>query len=196
MSYLVNPRLLRTEPMQRCQLGECKAACCLYGVWMDPVEIQDLLAHVEQILPYMLEEQRDPSLWWDGREEQDRHSLSGKVVHSAVLQAEWHYGGTACIFLREDYKCALQVAAEANGLHPWRYKPFYCILHPLDLDAEGRITLDETETLLAEPASCLRPAEHSIPLIDTFEPELRYLLGEKGYTALKQIKDIEGFFIK
>jgi hypothetical protein len=80
----------------------------------------------------------------------------------------------------------LQVAADAAGLHAWRFKPFYCILHPLDLDDEGRITLDETDELLAEVASCLRPAQKSLPLVDTFAAELRYLLGEKGYTELCQ----------
>jgi hypothetical protein len=103
-----------------------------------------------------------------------------------VLPDDAHYGGTACIFLRRDYLCALQVAASTNGLHPWRFKPFYCILHPLDLDEAGRITLDETGEMLAEPGSCLRPAEQPIPLIETFAPELRYLLGEKAYRRLRE----------
>jgi hypothetical protein len=89
-----------------------------------------------------------------------------------------HYGGTACIFMREDYECALQTAGVKAGFHPWRFKPFYCILHPLDLDEHGRITLDETHLLLAEPASCLRPAEKPIPLKETFSEELNYLLGK------------------
>jgi hypothetical protein len=71
-------------------------------------------------------------------------------------------------------------------LHPWQFKPYYCILHPLDLDEQGRITLDETKLLLDEAGSCLRPAENPIPLVETFGPELRYLLGEKAYAALCQ----------
>ena len=39
--------------------------------------------------------------------------------------------------------------------------------------------------MLAEPGSCLRPAQHPIPLIETFAEELRYLLGEKNYRELK-----------
>jgi hypothetical protein len=33
----------------------------------------------------------------------------------------------------------------------------------------------------------VRRAPHNIPLISTFEPELRYLLGEKGYQSLQEI---------
>jgi hypothetical protein len=132
----------------------------------------------------MPEDLHDPGLWFEDQIEADEHALSGRVVHSSVLPSDWHYGATACVFLRRDFKCALQVASENAGHAPWHFKPFYCILHPLDLDEIGRITLDETDLLLAEPASCLRPADQSIPLVETFEPELSYFLGEKKYKEL------------
>jgi hypothetical protein len=170
--------------MQRCKPGECQAACCLYGVWVDKHEAYDILANAEQIAPHLEPENRDPTGWFDGREEPDENAASGLTVHSAVIPNPKHYGGTACVFLRKDHLCALQVAANANGLDPWRYKPFYCILHPLDLDEQGRITLDETELMLDEPGSCLRPAAKPIPLVQTFEEELLYLLGEKAFQHL------------
>jgi hypothetical protein len=165
--------------MQRCKLSECRGACCLHGVWIDTAEQDDLLAHAGLIAPHLPEALRDPLAWFDGRSETDEFSPSGQVVHSTVLPDRGHYGGTACLFLLEDYKCALQVAGQAAGLHPWRFKPFYCILHPLDLDEQGRITLDETYPLLAEEGSCLRPAPDMIPLTETFAEELSYLLGGK-----------------
>ena len=170
--------------MQRCTLSECRAACCLHGVWIDRLEAQDIRLNASQIIPYLEPENQDPDDWFDEREEPDEYALSGWAVHSTVIPDSEHYGETACIFLRRDYKCALQAAAGAAGMHAWRFKPFYCILHPLDLDEEGRITLDETHLMLSEPGSCLRPADHPIPLLETFEPELRYLLGEKGYQRL------------
>lgn len=176
--------MLQSEPMCRCTLGECHAACCLYGVWIDRLEAQDILTNAEKIAPHLEPEYRDPRDWFDGREEPDDNAISGWTVHSSVMPDEAHYGGTACVFLRKDHLCALQVAANANGLHPWRFKPFYCILHPLDLDEEGRITVDETKIMLDEEGSCLRPSERPIPLLETFEPELRYLLGEKAYQRL------------
>ena len=185
MERRINPRLLQSECMQRCALDECRAACCLHGVWIDRVEAQEIRLNAPTIARHLEPENQNPADWFDGREEPDEYALSGWTVHSTVVPAADHYGETACIFLRRDHKCALQVAADAAGLHPWRFKPFYCILHPLDLDEEGRITLDETHLMLAEPGSCLRPADHSIPLLETFEPELRYLLGEKAYQQIK-----------
>lgn len=188
MEKRINPRLLKSEPMRRCTLGECHAACCLYGVWIDRLEARDIRENATLIAPHLEAENRDPGDWFDGREEPDENATSGWTLHSTVLPDPEHYGGTACIFLRKDHLCGLQVAAEAHGMHPWRFKPFYCILHPLDFDEEGRITLDETGAMLEEPGSCLRPSEHRAPLIETFAPELRYLLGEKAYQRLLQAK--------
>ena len=184
MERQINPRLLKSECMQRCTLGECRAACCLHGVWLDRVEVRDIQIHAREIAPYLESENRDPADWFEDGEESDEYAPSGWVIHSTILPDSDHYGETACIFLRKDHKCALQVAADAAGLHPWRFKPFYCILHPLDLDEEGRITLDETALMLEEPGSCLRPSPHPISLLRTFEPELRYLLGERRYQRL------------
>lgn len=182
--YTINPRMLQAEPMQRCKLHACRAACCLYGVWIDEHEWEQILAAAELIGPHMPAGWDDPSQWVDERRDSDEFAPSRRVIHSRVVRRKWHYGGTACVFLRPDYKCALQVAGQQAGLHPWHYKPFYCVLHPLDLDEQGRITVDETDALLAEEGSCLRPAVGLIPLKDTFEKELRYFLGDDAYEKL------------
>ena len=190
--FPVSTRLLQYETMQRCKLGECQAACCLHGVWLDSSEVADLLNHKDLISPCMPPKFQNPSAWFENREENDPFSRSGRVVHSSVVKNRKHYGGTACVFLRSDFKCALQVAGQYNGLHPWRFKPFYCILHPLDLTENGEITLDCSDALLDEPASCLRPALQAVPLIITFEPELRYLLGDQAYQdLLKRLEEEE-----
>jgi hypothetical protein len=153
-------------------------------VWIDEEEAKEILANSEMIAPFMRSGYEDPAIWFDGRQDEDPFTKSQKVLHSNVIPDEKHYGGTVCVFSRTDHKCALQVASEAAGQHPWHWKPFYCILHPLDLDEEGRITLDHTELLLDEPGSCLRPADNKIPLIETFEEELRYFLGDEEYEDL------------
>ncbi len=180
----INPRLLKSEPLQRCKLGECRAACCLNGVWIDLREVEDLQANAALILPHLPLEAQDPGEWFDERREPDEYALSGTAAHSRLVEAPNHYGGRACIFLRPDYKCGLQVAAEAAGLDPWRFKPFYCILHPLDMDEQGRITLDTTESMMNEAGSCLRPSRELTPLLITFEPELRHMLGDKAYEEI------------
>lgn len=172
--------------MRRCRLEECRAACCLYGVWVREEEVERIQSHAALISPHMQKFFEDPSIWFDGRTEPDELDPEKTVLHSTVRHEPDHYGGTACIFLRDDHKCALQVAGEAAGLDPWYLKPFYCILHPLDLDEKMRITLDETPTMLNEEGSCLRPAEQMIPLVETFEPELRYFLGDEKYEELRK----------
>jgi len=180
----ISDRLLLSEPMKRCVLGKCHAACCLAGVWLDRNEVEDILKNASHIQPYMTSGVNNPLEWFDGRIEEDPFSPSGIVHHSFVKEDKTHYGETACVFLRKDDKCALQVTAEKMGLHPWRFKPFYCILHPLDLTDEGVITLDTSDALLDEPGSCLRPASKSISLVETFEPELRYLIGDTKYAEM------------
>jgi len=89
------------------------------------------------------------------------------------------YGGTSCIFLRKDFKCALQVAAEESGQHRWRFKPFYCVVHPLEIK-DGRITLDDPAEMVERPASCLRKRDQTIHLMELFRQEIDYLSGNKS----------------
>lgn len=180
ISRSINHRLKDSEPLQRCGWPKCKAACCVYGAWVDLKEVEDIKSHASLISPFMPPEHYDPNLWFGEEREKDAESPSGEVIGTRVIDDRDHYGGTACIFLRADYKCALQAAGEENNLHPWRFKPYYCILHPLDLDDHGRITLDEAHLLLAEPASCLRPVESDTPLVEIFTDELEYLAGEEN----------------
>jgi len=175
----LHPNLDQPQLLRRCDWPQCRAACCFQGVWVDEVEMADILAHADRIAPFLRPEDRDPTLWFRPEREPDRHALSGWVRPTTVRPDPQHYGGTRCIFLRPDFKCALQVAAEAAGEHPWRWKPFYCILHPLDLDDEGRIVLPPVAELLAEPAACVRPAAQARPPREIFAPELAYLTGQR-----------------
>jgi hypothetical protein len=191
MKYKITPRLLVQEKIKRCCLDDCKAACCLHGVWIDAQKKKVILDHQNIIREHMRPDFADSSLWFDGRIEEDPFTPSELVYHSTVIKDENHYGDTACVFLREDSKCALQTASQAAGFHPWKLKPFYCILHPLDLNKNGQITLDDTDLLLEEKGSCLRRADKEIPLLITFEPELRYFLGDKKFNNLLKITGIK-----
>ncbi len=176
MKIALHPNLNQPQRLQRCHWPACGAACCFQGVWVDEVEIADILAHAALIRPHMRAEDQEVA-WFEDRREPDPHALSGWVRPTRVRPDPQHYRGTRCIFLRADFKCALQVAAEAQGQHPWRWKPFYCILHPLDLDDQGRIMLPPVEELLAEPAACVRPAAEARPPREIFAEELTYLAG-------------------
>jgi hypothetical protein len=172
----ISPRLEQTARVQRCGWPDCGAACCIYGAWVDHIHAELILDQAETIIPWLEVDHRLPDTWFDGQQEDDPYTLSGKVQHTRVVPNTDHYGGMACVFLREDKQCALQAAAKAHGLHKWHFKPFYCILHPLEFDSQGRITIDDPEVMAAEPASCLREGEDEVRLSELFKEELDYLL--------------------
>jgi len=173
----VSERLDAIEPLARCAWPACGGACCLHGVWLDPLEVDDVRAHAEAIAPHMHAERREPSGWFGVGREIEAGMPSGEVVAARVVPNPSHYGGQECVFLRSDAKCALQVAGEAAGFHPWRFKPFHCILHPLTFDETGRLTLAGVGELLDEPASCLRRTEKARPLRELFALELEHVRG-------------------
>ncbi len=141
--------------------------------------MEEILAHAHLVSPLLKTGRRDPEAWFGQVREPDTHTPRGTVLHTTVIENPGHYGGSACIFLMGDYRCALQAASEAAGMHPWRLKPFYCVLHPLDLDEHGRITLDETRHLVVEPASCTREGENEVRLKDLFAEELDFLIADR-----------------
>jgi hypothetical protein len=171
----LSARLDAVEPLARCNWPACGGACCLHGVWLDPLEVDDLRDHTQAIAPHLPAERRDPAGWFGDAREDEPGMPSGAVVAARVVPNAAHYGGQECIFLRADAKCALQVAGEAAGVHPWRFKPFHCILHPLTFDEIGRLTLAENEEILDEPASCLRRSEEARPLRKLFARELEHV---------------------
>ena len=116
------------------------------------------------------------------KKEKDPFTQSELVFHSPVGQDVKHYGGTACVFLCVHCRLPAQPASIPGNLN---LLTVFCI--PLDLYESRRITLDETSLLLAEKGSCLRAAEEKIPLLKTFEPELRCFLGDKKYEKLVRL---------
>jgi hypothetical protein len=87
------------------------------------------------------------------------------------------------------FSCAATSNVPCNGRAQRRSAPLgleTLLLHPAPprLDDQGRITLDEAALLLDEPGSCLRPSPTPLPLLATFEEELRYFLGDEAYEAL------------
>ena len=170
----LSPRLEADEPIQRCGWPSCRAACCVYGTWLSEAEMHQLQHHSAQISPHLPEAHRAPDTWFG--EETDEDELRRNTIwHTRVVPDADHYGGSACVFLRADFKCGLQVASEAMGQSAWFLKPYYCILHPLDLDDQGRLTLDEARLLVDEPASCLRNADSAQSLKHLFAEEIEYL---------------------
>jgi hypothetical protein len=141
---------------------------------VDPLEKEDILRNSDILLPHLPETRRDPRQWFGDAQEKDSEFPSGYVLPSAVRFNPAHYGGTECIFLRPDWLCALQVAAQAEGLHPWRWKPFHCIIHPITTES-GKLTIASDEELLAEAGSCFRAGDRESRMSDWLAGELEFL---------------------
>lgn len=177
----ISPRMFFREPLHRCQLQECHGACCAYGVWIDLHEKESIEENAEIIASCMDPTEYAAGDWFIGDIEDDSFTTRGKVIHTRLVDRFTPFERKSCIFLRSDHKCALQVASMELGKHHWFLKPFYCVLHPLDLNDNDQITVDQTKILLEEEKSCLRYSiELNAPII-IFEDELRYILGDKKF---------------
>lgn len=184
----VDADLLQRREVRRCNLSECQSACCSGGVYITVREADDILAHAEIIQPFLPESRRNPEIWFDdSREPDDDHPTGEVCTGTSVIEDLTHPAGQTCIFLRPDRLCALQKASIETGEHPWRYKPYYCALHPLVWDEKVLVLAEGSEVYL-EGGSCNRPAPgEPIQLVDLFDDELRLALGNDGYAELRDV---------
>jgi len=177
-SLAISPRMLSRDPLQRCTLNDCHGACCEFGVWVDLLEKEKIINHADLIQSCMDLPKLDPNQWFLNEVEDDSFTDSGQVIHTRLVKRNQPFRRKTCVFQRYDHKCALQVASEILGEHQWFLKPFYCVLHPMDLNDNDQITLDETSVLENEKRSCLRHSQIINTPLEIFEEELRYLLGD------------------
>jgi hypothetical protein len=171
--------MFQPVPVACCDFPACRGACCVHGVWVDLKEREAILHHAPLVRPLLPEDAPAPEAWFMPAEEADPYTPSRRVRHTRVLPRPEHPLGTACVFwLPPEGHCALQRVAESQGWHPWALKPFYCVLHPLDFDDEGRITLDDPATLRSTPGGCVRVAEEARPPVEVFAAELAWIQRE------------------
>jgi Protein of unknown function (DUF3109) len=184
----VDPRLLETRAIGRCRLDECMGRCCAGGVYIHTRQVEDILAHKDLIIPHLAPERQDPSLWFDNLIEPDEdYPEAGDCMGTNVVDDPSHPVGHTCIFLT-NARCALQAASIAAGEHPWRFKPFYCALHPLGLE-KGELALVEDSEIYKDGGNCQRARDDGmlIPIYQLFDVEAKLALGEDGYAELDKI---------
>lgn len=167
----IDPLVYRAKFPESCRIDRCRSRCCRFGVWADTGEMKEILANSERFVPYVRPEAADPSCWF-GRTQEDRDCPSGLAVETRVV-------GEACAFLHPAHGCALQMAAIDAGLHPWRFKPRFCVMFPLVI-SEGTLTVDEEMKSLW----CMREKNRTHPIIESVRAEVRYLFGEEMAQAL------------
>jgi hypothetical protein len=119
------PRLARRLFVRGATVQRCDGSCCLKGSVASIDERDRVLDHAAQVAPHMTASRRDePTRWFARRVERDENYVCGKSVATEVVDG-------ACVFLRDDRLCALQVAALAEGMAAFALKPAMCLLWPI-----------------------------------------------------------------
>jgi len=155
----------------------CSSACCSGGVYADTAERDTIIRHKEIIKKYMDETQNpDEASWFDAEDAEDEDFRSGRCIGTSVVNDK-------CVFLNAAGHCSMQLAAVAEGNHKWDWKPFYCVLYPIEVSGK----LVSFDPMLQDEESCctLKDA-FDVPLFEGCRDELVYLLGEDGYAQIEE----------
>ena len=160
-----------------CSMANCNAACCRYGVFADVRERDNILAHEALILRYLEPHQEhNVDEWFDKNEFADPDFPSGRAVGTQARP----YG---CVFLNSSGKCALQIAAVAEGMDRFALKPFYCVAYPIVIE-HGVLTLDN-EQGIDRTECCTAVAVPDRSIFDVCGEELEFVLGKDGLDELQ-----------
>jgi hypothetical protein len=155
----------------------CSSNCCSGGVYADLSERDQILALKEKITPHMDETQcSDEHQWFDDEIEVDADFASGHCIGTAVINDK-------CVFLNAKGHCSIQLAAVADGLDRWAWKPLFCVLFPIEI-TDKVVGFDPM--LQDEQPCCSTSQSFDVPLFRACKDELTHLLGEAGYAQLDQ----------
>lgn len=154
----------------------CVSRCCEGGVNIDVRERDLILAHQAEIARQMDETQtRDVSRWFETEIHEDADYSSGRCVGTEVY-------GDKCVFLDRFGRCAIQLAAVAEGLDRWAWKPMFCVLYPIEI-SEGVVSFNDM--LQGEQQCCSVRRQYDIPLFQACRAEIVHLIGEGGFAELE-----------
>lgn len=176
------------RPLKRCALAKCRGTCCYDGVPVDTdtaAVLQRLardraadFAAIGVTLPSEVIVDGE----WHGAVSR-KTAVRPFPMHALAEDYPDHFADTACVFLLDDGRCALQALAERDGLHRWHYKPITCWLHPIKI-ADGAVRLyDETSDPdrypdydgFASRTPCGRTMGDGCPAAQVLQEELTYL---------------------
>jgi len=154
---------------------KCLGECCLYGVYTDLKEHQQILGKKESITLTMDETQTENPAHWFEPPEKDNDFESGVAVGTQIVNHK-------CVFLDKNGLCSLQKLAIKEGKHKWKYKPLYCILFPLTI-FEGMLTIDDEH--IDRLKSCNNNGFSEQTIFEACREELKYLFGAGGFEELE-----------
>jgi hypothetical protein len=173
------------RPLSRCDLAECRGACCTDGAPLDAEEARVLGA---------LAVREAPAFERMGLRPDRLVALTelGGVGHTGVRTrqddeqpADRSLGlpATTCAAMLSDGRCAFQTLSVEQGRHPWFWKPMVCWLHPIVAEPAGirllsaGVSRDRAwrEGTFASVTPCSLAGKHAAPAARTLAPELDVL---------------------
>lgn len=186
----ISPNLLVLAHGELCLPGECHAACCVGGIWVDLLDVQQILQHAEQIRPFLAPQYAgNEDLWFEEGHHEHADFPSGIALVASTVPRAANPQVDGCIFLRADHLCGLQVASEALNLPFPGLKPLECVLYPLRI-SEGELAYDEETTADHPEADCQRPrSAPNRPRYVVFKTAVELTIGREGWLALDQQAD-------
>jgi hypothetical protein len=171
-----------------CDIDKCGGGCCHSGVFLDTKEYENILAHKNEIVAVMDETQiKDPAQWFDGEWVEDVDFPSGRATGTQVHSRDGGISGftEGCVFLDKRHFCSIQVAAAANGLHRWAWKPTYCIMFPITVD-EGILTYDDSHSEDLHHCGPAGSGNYVHSVFEAMREELQNFLDENEFALLEQ----------
>lgn len=181
----INPNLFELAAGEACDLAQCRAACCVGGIWVDLLAAQQILAHKETIAPLMAAEYRDQVERWFGEDELEHPDFpSGIALSTNVGPRSGDADRLGCIFVRADHRCSLQMASDQLGLPSPGLKPFDCATYPI-LRSEGELLYDDQSAKDHPGADCQMSKTAQLrPRHQVFRLEIELCIGKSAYAAL------------
>ena len=166
--------------LSACSLERCHGTCCAEGATLNAEEalvLRQISRSRGALLDALVPDLPHPAVVSEGGV--DRTALKARAFRARVAEYPAHFPETACAFLMEDSRCALQCVAEEEGRHPWTYKPLACWLHPISISASS-IELPSTETDpypqgFASQTHCGRTTSCGQPAHEVLAAELDFL---------------------
>lgn len=173
------------RPLSRCDLAECRGACCTDGAPLDAEEARVLgelaVREAAAFVRMGLRPDRMVAL-----------TELGGVGHTGVrtrqederpVDRSLGLPPTTCAAMLSDGRCAFQALSVEQGRHPWYWKPMVCWLHPIVAAPEGirllsaGVSRDRAwrEGTFASVTPCSLAGAHAAPAARTLAPELDVL---------------------
>jgi len=186
--FKIDKALFQSKALNMCRLEECQGSCCNNGAYVSVEQSHQIIANKDLFLPFLSRERQDADLWFEKKEfvDADHPFKLLSVGTQTIIDSDYMFG-KSCIFLRKDWLCAIQLGSVNAGKHPWKYKPLYCVLHPLDF-ADGILTFKKYDPPENFERRCFG-SDNAEPtaLYKLFHQEIKFLLSESGFAELDNL---------